>query len=221
MLERNRSAISLQNELRKKIILKDCFKEIKTIAGADIALAENGKIGFAGVIVYTFPELVEIERVWCKGRITFPYVPGLLSFREAPLLLKAFARLKTRPDVIMIDGQGIAHPRRFGIASHIGLLLDIPSIGCAKSRLIGEYEEPPQKEGSFTYLYSSSGTLLNREVIGIVLRTRDNVRPVFISPGHKISLKSAAYLVLKASSGFRIPMPTREADIFVKELSKS
>jgi deoxyribonuclease V len=207
-------AIALQKELSAQIILKDDFKKIKTLAGADLALSENKKEAYAGVIVFEFPSLKEIERIYTVEPLTFPYIPGLLSFREGPILLKAFEKLKNQPDLILFDGQGIAHPRRLGIASHMGLLLDRPTIGCAKSLLCGKYKEPGIKRGS------GSPLIDHGEVIGAVLRTRDGVNPIFISVGHRISLESAIKIVLQCHSGFRIPKPTREADIFVGQLKK-
>jgi deoxyribonuclease V len=140
-----------------------------------------------------------------------PYVPGLLSFRELPVLLSAFARLRYVPQAVLCDGQGRAHPRRFGLASHLGVLLDIPSVGCAKSRLIGTYVEPGLMRGAQSPLHD------RREVIGTVLRTRDHTRPLFISVGHRITLADAVWLTLQCGGGFRIPEPTRQADITVRK----
>lgn len=208
-----RQAIELQKELHTKIITRDDFQKIERIAGSDISIPKNSNIGFAGVIVYEYPSLKEIERVWVKGELKFPYIPGLLSFREAPLLLEAFAKLKNRPDLAVFDGQGIAHPRRFGVASHMGLLLGIPTIGCAKSLLIGKYKEPSKKKGSYTDIID------NGEVVGAALRTRDSTKPVFISVGHKISLSKVIEIIMRSSPRYRIPVPTRDAHIFVKKLA--
>jgi deoxyribonuclease V len=150
-----------------------------------------------------------------RRRLRFPYVPGLLSFRESPVLLAAFARLRTEPDLILIDGQGRAHPRRFGIACHIGILFDKPTIGCAKSRLVGEHQEPGNKAGSTTPL------MLEGERIGVVLRTRDDVRPIYVTTGHRVSLDAAVGLVKQCMDGFRIPKPTREADHYVRDLRRA
>jgi deoxyribonuclease V len=146
------------------------------------------------------------------AKIRFPYVPGLLSFREVPLLLKAIAKLQRKPDLIIVDGQGIAHPRRIGLASHLGLALDTPTIGSAKSLLIGDYEMPGESRGSAAPL------MAGRERIGTVLRTRDGVRPMFISTGHRVSLRSAVKFVLRCGDGFRLPKPQREADLWTKQL---
>jgi deoxyribonuclease V len=191
---------------------EDRFKEIRTVAGADIALEE--RTGYAAVIVYSFPKLEEIERVWAKGELRFPYVPGLLSFREIPLLLQAFAKLHNAPDLILADAHGWAHPRRAGLACHLGLLLDTPTVGCAKSLLIGEYQAPSLQRGSTSPLLDAA------EQIGTVLRTRDGVRPVFVSTGHRVSLKSAVKLVSRCCDGYRIPKPQREADRWVKALKR-
>lgn len=210
-----REAIRLQKELASQIIAKDDFEKIEVIAGADMALSENGKEAYAGVILYEFPSLKEIKRVWAQGPLTFPYVPGLLSFREGPILIKVFEKIDPLPDLILFDGQGLAHPRRLGIASHMGLLLDRPTIGCAKSLLCGEFKEPGKKRGSFSPLTEKG------ETVGAVLRTRDEVKPIFVSAGHRIGLKTAIQIVLQCRSGYRIPKPTREADRFVGEVKRN
>lgn len=182
------------------------------MAGADMAI--DGELGYAGIIIYRFPDMVEIERQYAVLKIEFPYVPGLLAFREAPILLKAFEKVRTDPDIIMFDGQGIAHPRGLGIASHMGLFLGRPTIGCAKSRLVGEYREPGHNAGDWSPLE------LDKRVVGAVLRTRKNVKPVFISPGHLIDLPSSIEIALACLDRTRIPKPTREADHFVDELKR-
>ena len=172
-------------------------------------------IAFAGVIVYRFPELTEVERRMARRKLRFPYVPGLLSFREGPVLMAAFARVHTRPDVILIDGHGMAHPRRFGIACHLGLLLDTPTIGCGKSILVGEAQEPGARAGS------TSALVNHGETVGTALRTRDQVRPIYVTIGHRISLQSAVRIATQCTDGFRIPKPTREADHWVGELRRA
>lgn len=217
-------AIAIQRDLQKEIILKKKFGRIETIAGADMAIDDNRKLGFAGVIVYSFPDLIEIERQDAVVPIRLPYIPGLLAFREGPVLLEAFKKLRTAPDIVMFDGQGIAHPRGLGIASHMGLFLDKPTIGCAKSRLIGEYKEPGNNVGDWSPLFYSSSEPLDKargesrsaRIIGAVLRTRKNVKPIFVSPGHMIDLASSIQIVLQCLDRTRIPKPTREADHFVK-----
>lgn len=210
-----REAVREQERLRERVILKDDFPPVRLVAGADLAFDPETDIAFAGVIVYRFPELQEVERRMARRKLRFPYVPGLLSFREGPVLLAAFARLRAEPDLILIDGHGVAHPRRFGIASHIGVLLDKPAIGCAKSLLVGEHAEPNAKVGSATPL------VLDGERVGMVLRTRDRVKPIYVTPGHRISVDTAVELVKSCLDGFRIPKPTREADHYVRGLRRA
>jgi len=210
-----REAIQLQARLRERVVLSDAFKQIRYVAGADIAFDPATQVAFAGVIVYRFPSLEEVERRMARRKLQFPYVPGLLSFREIPILMAAFARLKTEPDVLLIDGHGRAHPRLFGLACHIGVLFDKPAIGCAKSLLVGEAGEPAAKAGStapFDY---------RAERVGTVLRTRDGTRPIFVTQGHRISLATAVKVVRKCMDGYRIPKPTREADHYVRDLRRA
>jgi len=167
------------------------------------------------VIVYQFPQLREVERRMARRTLRFPYVPGLLSFRESPVLLAAIEQLRTEPDLILVDGHGIAHPRRFGIACHLGLLLDRPTIGCAKSILVGEAAEPGVRAGSTAPLVDKG------EIVGTVLRTRDRVKPIYVTTGHRVSLESAVRIARQCLDGFRIPKPTREADHFVRDLRRA
>jgi deoxyribonuclease V len=194
-----REAVRIQLRLRERLELDDRLPQIAAIAGADITLDLRRGQAIAGVILYHFPEMVEIERVAARSRIAFPYVPGLLSFREIPALLKAFARLRHAPDLIFCDGQGYAHPRRFGLACHLGVLLDCPTIGCAKSILVGTAREPSRKAGAWAPLEDKG------EVIGAALRTRDGVKPVYISQGHRISLERAIEFSRAVGGPFRIP----------------
>jgi len=205
----------LQESLRERVELKDRFGDIRYVAGADLAFDPATEVAFAGVIVYRFPNLEEVERRMARRKLRFPYVPGLLSFRECPILLAAFARLKTEPDLVLIDGHGRAHPRRFGIACHIGILFDKPTIGCAKSRLVGEHQDPDRRAGS------TSPLMLEGERLGVALRTRDNVRPIYVTTGHRVSLDTAVGLVKQCLDGFRIPKPTREADHYVRDLRRA
>jgi deoxyribonuclease V len=205
----------LQESLRERVELEDRFADIHYVAGADMAFDPATEVAFSGVIVYRFPGLEEVERRMARRKLRFPYVPGLLSFRECPILLAAFARLRTEPDLILIDGHGRAHPRRFGIACHIGILFDKPTIGCAKSRLVGEHEEPGERAGATAPL------MLEGERLGMVLRTRDHVRPIYITTGHRVSLNTAVGLVNQCVDGFRIPKPTREADHYVRDLRRA
>lgn len=199
-----KKAIELQKILACQIQMKPLNKKINLVAGADIAISADCAI--ACVVVFSLPNLSEVERKIVKGPLAYPYVPGLLSFREAPVLLDAFAGLESKPDLVMFDGQGIAHPRRMGLASHMGLWLKIPTIGCAKSLLCGSYREPKIKAGSMSYIKAG------KDKIGVCLRTKDSTRPVFISPGHLIDFGGAVAVVKKCLDGFRIPKPTRIAD---------
>lgn len=209
-----REAIRIQSRLRSQVELADRLPQVRCVAGADMAFDLNANRAVAGVVIYAFPQMEEIERLWGETEITFPYVPGLLSFREAPALLKVFARVKNAPDLIFCDGHGYAHPRRFGITCHLGLLLDTPTIGCAKSLLIGTHERLAQTAGSWTPL--RDGT----EVIGAVLRTREAVNPIYVTQGHRVSLPTALKFVLGVLDGYRIPRPTRDADRFVAAVKR-
>lgn len=214
-------ARAIQADLAAQVVRRNDFGEIRTVAGADIALDASKKQGIAGVIVYEYPSLKEIERVSAVKPLTFPYVPGLLAFREGPVLLAAFEKLKRLPDLFFFDGQGIAHPRRLGIASHLGLWLDRPTIGCAKSLLIGKYQEPPPAAESAADLIDKNRISGKTEIIGAVLRTCNNVRPIFVSIGHRIDLPTAVKFVLNCCDGRRIPKPTREADRYVAEVKRN
>ena len=196
-------ARQIQNELRNEVISQDRFGDIKTVAGVDLGFKKD--VARASVIVLSFPELQLIDGVLVESPVPFPYIPGLLSFRETPPLLKAFTQLNTEPDLIIADGQGIAHPRRFGIASHLGLILDRPTIGCAKSRLWGRHKQPNNEAGSIEYLYDKG------EIIGAAVRTRSNVSVVYVSVGHRISLDSAIRLTLACCGRYRLPETTRYA----------
>lgn len=207
-------ARQIQMELRRRVIRSDRLPPVRRVAGADVAFDLQRGRAFAGVILYSFPELRELERVCAERPLEFPYVPGLLSFREAPALLAAFERLRGEPDVIFIDGHGYAHPRRFGIACHLGVLLGKATVGCAKSLLIGTHAEPPLAAGKWTPL--SDG----EELVGAVVRTRAAVKPIYVSQGHRVSLRRAVELALAVCDGYRIPKPTREADHFVEETKR-
>ena len=206
-------ALAIQRQLQKRVVKQNGFREINTIAGVDLAQIQGGKQLICGMLVYSFPELIEIERSSAIVRVVFPYIPGLLAFREAPAIIRTAKQLKTKPDVLMVDGQGIAHPRGCGIASHVGVILDMPSIGVAKKRLYGNFDEPGDVRGAWTEL-----TAQTEELIGAVLRTKNNTRPVFVSIGHKIDLKTSIRVTLQCANGFRIPEPTRKADMFVARL---
>jgi len=202
----------IQNFLRQKVEIVPLRKKISYIAGVDAAFGEDWVIGTA--CLFSFPNLNLLNEVWAIKKNPFPYIPGFLSFRESPVLLAALKKLEIRPDLILVDGQGIAHPRRMGIASHLGVLLDVPTIGCAKSRLVGEYEEPGQIKGSWSPLK------IDHEMVGAVLRTRDEVKPLFVSPGQKIDIEDSIKIVLISTTRVRIPEPLRRADHFSKILKK-
>ncbi len=200
-----KQAMALQSELRDRVVRVDRLGEVRRVAGIDVGFEDDKLTARAAVAVLTFPDL-ELEGYAIARRpLRFPYVPGLLSFREAPVVLKAFEKLRSDPDLILYDGQGVAHPRRFGVASHVGLLLDIPTIGVAKSRLIGEHAKLPAAKGRWVPLMDAD------EVIGAVLRTRAAVKPLYISIGHRISLETAVCYVLACCTRYRLPETTRWA----------
>jgi deoxyribonuclease V len=207
-------ARSIQLSLRDRVETADRLGRLRYVAGADVALDQDRGQAIAGIVIYRFPRMEEVERVWAESPLVFPYIPGLLSFREMPAILAAFARVRTDPDLIFYDGHGYAHPRRFGIACYLGVALDCPTVGCAKSRLIGAHDEPPAKRGGWSPLTDKG------DVIGAVVRTRAGVRPIYVSIGHRVSLESAIHLVMAVSGPCRIPRPTRDADRFVGALKR-
>jgi deoxyribonuclease V len=208
-----KTAVALQAELREKLILEDELSEdIRIIAGADISCNKGDDRVYAAVVLLDATTLDVVEEAGHSGRISFPYIPGLLSFREGPSLLRAFDKLRRRPDVVLFDGQGIAHPRGFGLAAHMGLILDLPSVGCAKTKLIGTFEEPGARRGQ------RSPLTYDGEQIGAVLRTKDRVKPVFVSQGHRVSLERAVDVVLQCTRRYRIPEPIRRAHILVNRM---
>ncbi|HEV8677292.1 MAG TPA: deoxyribonuclease V [Candidatus Paceibacterota bacterium] len=209
-------AIAIQQELRHKVRIEPFGKTPKLIGGADISMNWHATESFGGIVVLGYGSLELKDHAVAKGEITFPYVPGLLSFREVPLLLEAWNKLKLKPDVLVVDGTGIAHPRRIGIASHLGATLDVPTIGCAKSVLTGVYEEPPMEVGAFTYLRDKK----TDEILGAALRTKLRAGPVFISPGHLISLEESIEIMKHCMGKYRIPEPTRWAHNTVNEYRK-
>jgi deoxyribonuclease V len=200
-------AIRLQEELRGRLELDTPvdLKGLELIAAADVSYMKGDERTYAAVAVFSFPDLEPVECRWGSAPVRFPYVPGLLAFREAPALLPVFKRLKSRPGAVLFDGHGIAHPRGFGIASHMGLLLGVPTVGVAKSVLVGEFKMPGERRGCKTRLIHDGRT------VGYAVRTRDAVKPVFVSPGHMADLKSSAALVLSCCTGYRLPEPSREA----------
>ena len=216
-------ARELQTQLAGRVEFTPIGGNPKLIAGLDCAFSKDGQKIFACVVVLTFPNFELIETKNSVRKVNFPYIPGLLSFREAPACIAAVEKLKNEPDIFMVDGQGIAHPRRLGIAAHLGLFFDKPTIGCAKSRLIGDYEEPPLEKGAYSLLKIASDKrrATSDEIIGAVLRTRTKVKPVFVSVGNKCLLEDAVELVLRCTTKYRLPEPTRLAHQFVTKLKKS
>lgn len=200
-----KQAKAIQDRISKKLIQAWDGRKVKTIAGTDVSFPDPKSV-LAAVVVLTYPDMKVIETNVKLGKCEFPYIPGLLAFREVPALLSTLEELKSEPDVLICDAQGIAHPRKIGMATHVGILTDMPCIGCAKSRLYGKYEEPGNTKHQFSYLLTDS-----RGTIGAVVRTRDGVRPVFVSIGHKIDLKKAVEIVLTSSLKYRIPVPLRLA----------
>ena len=209
-----RDAVALQNILRAQVRLQTPLRCLQTVAGADISFNKDEETIYAGIVVLRLPDLATVEQVGVVTRTKFPYVPGLLSFREAPAVLEAWEKLQRPPDAVMFDGQGIAHPRRFGIASHVGLWLDVPTWGCAKSVLCGKYDEPAPARGSRSPLIDRG------EAVGAALRTKDRVQPIFVSPGHWMDLETAVALTLRCDGGYRQPEPTRRAHLLVNALRR-
>ena len=195
----------LQERLRTKVVARDRLATVRTVAGVDVGFEREGRITRAAVVVLDFPSLVPREQAVARVPTRFPYVPGYLSFREIPAVLAAIARLKVRPDLVLCDGQGLAHPRRFGLACHLGVLTGMATIGVAKSRLIGAHESLPDAKGAWVALRDGD------EVIGAVLRTRAGVRPLYVSVGHRVSLETAIHYVLRCTTRFRLPETTRLA----------
>ncbi|UCE99081.1 MAG: endonuclease V [Planctomycetota bacterium] len=213
-------AIALQKCLSKEVQLVQLQGKPKAVAGIDCAFSKDKQRIIAAAVILSKPDTQKglwepiepsdfevVEKATAIQKVTFPYIPGLLSFREAPACLAAVEKLKIEPDVFIIDGQGIAHPRRFGLAAHLGLFFDKPTIGCAKSRLTGTFEEPPPEKGKYTLLLDEP----TQETIGAVVRTRSNVEPVFVSVGNKCTLKDAVEITLTYTTKYRLPEPTRLA----------
>ena len=230
-------AIAVQKRLRDQVRLQPLPDKIELVGGADISFNKYSDVVYAGIIILRLPQLSLESTAGVVTKTRFPYIPGLLSFREVPALLEAWEKLSLQPDLLVLDGQGIAHPRRLGIASHIGLLLNLPTIGCAKSLLTGRYEEPDEKAGSYSLLIDKG------ETVGAALRTKDRVNPVYVSPGHLADLPSALSLMMRCVKGFtasnpsaslfeeaaqpaiakskyRIPEPTRLAHLYVNALRR-
>lgn len=209
-----KEAVEAQREWRSLVRIEPLTRDINTIAGADISFNKFSDVIYSGIVVLSLPDLRIIETASVRSTAKFPYVPGLLSFRETPSFLECWEKLNTKPDVLMLDGQGIAHPRRFGIACHVGLILNLPTIGCAKSILVGTHGElglEPRSHAPLVY---------QNEVIGVALRTKRKVAPVYISPGHLMDLNSAIDLTLRTVTKYRQPEPTRQAHLLVNQLRR-
>lgn len=207
-----RRAASLQAAMRGRLLLRGGPRAVRLVAGADVSFDRTGGPLHAAVVVLDMKTMQRVDAAAASAPARFPYVPGLLSFREAPVILKAFSRLRVVPDLLLCDGQGTAHPRGFGLACHLGLALDLPAIGCAKSRLVGSHAEPGPLRGDRVPL------IFDGRPVGAVVRTRDRVAPLYVSPGHRISLPAAIRWTLACCRGVRIPEPTRQAHREVNRL---
>ena len=210
-----KQAAGIQTRLADRVVRSGRLFEPRLVAGTDLAFSKDKTACVAGVVVWDLLAREVVEQHVVRQPTRFPYVPGLLSFREAPALVAVLRKLRNEPDVFMFDGQGFAHPRRFGLACHVGVLLDRPSVGCAKSRLIGSYREPGLRRGSYSLLHDGVDT------VGAVLRTRDHIKPLFISVGHRLSLDEAVHITLACGHGYRLPEPTRRADRLVARRAHS
>ncbi len=209
-----RQAIAVQTKLASAVRQSKPDRPIRLVVGADMAISRDGRRCIAAVVLWDMRTQTVVEEHVAVRTLSFPYVPGLLSFREAPVVLAALRKLRQTPDVLMCDGHGLAHPRRFGIACHVGVITGLPTIGCAKNRLVGEHEAPAEQRGAKTRLIHQGQT------IGIVLRTRTRVKPVFVSVGHRIDLRSAKRIVLQCALRYRLPEPTRLADRLAAEAKR-
>jgi deoxyribonuclease V len=207
-----KEAVKIQNDLKDKVSLKKIDKRIKYVAGLDVSYAKGSNIMWAGVVVLDFPSLNKAEERWSQKKVSFPYIPGLLSFREIPALIDALRKMEIEPDLIFCDGQGIAHPRGLGLASHLGILLNKSTIGCAKSPLVGTYNQVGERKGNYAYLMHQN------RIIGAVVRTRSKVNPIFVSPGYGVMLNDCVKFVLETCSKYRIPEPTRQAHLLVNSV---
>ncbi len=210
-----RRAAAIQSALRAQVRATGSVRRPRLIAGADVSYDRGSDILHAAVVVISYPGLEVVEASGVTGRARFPYIPGYLSFREGPVVLRAWRRLTCRPDLLLCDGQGIAHPRGVGLATHLGILIDLPTIGCAKTRLVGTHDEPAREAGARVPLVHEGRR------VGMVVRTRTGVKPIYVSPGHRIGLRAAARWALACCAGRRIPEPTRQAHIEVNRLRRA
>ena len=209
-----KDAVRVQERLKSRLVMEDRIGDVRLVAGADVSYDKGSDYYHAAVVVLKFPEMETVEEVHASGRAPFPYIPGLLAFREGPIVLRAFRKLKMRPDVVLIDGHGVAHPRGFGLASHMGVLLGIPTVGCAKTVLVGEFKEPARGRGS------QSPLVYKNAEVGRALRTKDGIKPVFVSVGHMVSLDKAINIALECCTKYRLPEPTRRAHILVNKIRR-
>lgn len=205
-------AIACQNQLRAQIQIKPLLKPVKIIGGADISFNKHEETVYAGIVLLSYPDMKVIGNATAISRTSFPYISGLLAFREVPALLEAWNKLEIKPDLLVLDGQGIAHERRLGIATHFGLVTGTPTIGSAKSRLTGRYQEPSNEPFAQSPMYDKG------ELIGVALRSKRNCNPIYISPGHHISIEQSVDVISNCLRGYRIPEPTRQAHILVNKL---
>ncbi|MDB5112239.1 MAG: deoxyribonuclease [Mucilaginibacter sp.] len=205
-------AIAYQHELRRQLQIKPLEKTIHIIAGSDISFNKYSEVVYAGIVLFKYPELNIIGNATAISRTSFPYISGLLAFREVPALLEAWNKLEIKPDLLVLDGQGIAHERRMGIAAHFGLITNVPTIGSAKSRLTGKYEEPANE------LFAQSPMYDKGEQVGTALRSKKNCNPIYISPGHLINMEQSVEVIKNCIRGYRIPEPTRQAHLLVNQL---
>lgn len=205
-------AIAYQLELRKQIRIEPLEKDITTIAGADISFNKYSEIIYAGIVLFSYPDLKIIDNATAISRTSFPYISGLLAFREVPALLEAWDKLSIKPDLMVLDGQGIAHERRLGIATHFGLITNVPALGSAKSRLYGKDEEPANVPFATSPMYDKG------ELIGTTIRSKRNCNPIYVSPGHRINMEQSVAVIKNCIRGYRIPEPTRQAHLLVNKI---
>jgi deoxyribonuclease V len=205
-------AIAYQQQLRKRIQIRPLERPVQTIGGADISFNKYEETVYAGIVVFSYPDMKLIGQATAISRTSFPYIPGLLAFREVPALLEAWNKLEIKPDVMVLDGQGIAHERRMGIATHFGLETGVPTIGCAKSRLTGKYEEPGNTP------FAQSDLTDKGELIGTALRSKKNCKPLFVSPGNLVSIEQSVEITMNCINKHRMPEPTRQAHLLVNRL---